>query len=132
MYCQIFHDATFVIQQDQCIYGTTYEYICTYIHTYIQTRLAFNTLMWGSLRLAPNTASYNNSCTNIDIFVTRIISMLVGVVKHRMTTCIQSTWLEIQLDRFGIFNASSTDHTVLVNIVVAMLRACEIVTHCCR
>ena len=25
----------------------------TYIHTYIQTLLAFNTLMWGSLRLAP-------------------------------------------------------------------------------
>ena len=31
----------------ECIYGTTYE------HTYIQTPLAFNTLMWGSLRLAP-------------------------------------------------------------------------------
>ena len=27
----------------------------TYIHTYIQTPLAFNTLMWGSLRLAPIT-----------------------------------------------------------------------------
>ena len=34
------------------IYGTTYEYIYTYIHTYIQTPFAFNTLMWGSLRLA--------------------------------------------------------------------------------
>ena len=34
----------------QCIYGATYEYIQ---HTYIQTPLAFNMLMWGSLRLAP-------------------------------------------------------------------------------
>ena len=46
------------------IYGTTYEYIYTYIHThihtyihtYIQTLLTFNTLMWGSLRLAPTIA----------------------------------------------------------------------------
>ena len=35
------------------IYGTTHEYICTYINTYRQTQLAFNTLMWGALRLAP-------------------------------------------------------------------------------
>ena len=27
--------------------------IHTYIHTYIQTPLVFNTLMWGSFRLAP-------------------------------------------------------------------------------
>ena len=64
-------------------YGTMYEYICTYIHTYIQTPLAFNTLMWGSLRLAPITPpidptpnlfsnsnihstvnAHSNSCTN--------------------------------------------------------------------
>ena len=28
-------------------------HIHTYIHRYIQTLLAFNTLMWASLRLAP-------------------------------------------------------------------------------
>ena len=36
-------------QNYECICGTTFEYI----HMCIQTPLAFNTLMWGSLRLVP-------------------------------------------------------------------------------
>ena len=35
--------------------GRTNGYIHTYIHTYIQTWLAFNMLMWGSLRFVPIT-----------------------------------------------------------------------------
>ena len=41
----------------ECIYGMTIEYIHTHIHTYIQTLLAFNMLIWGSLRLAPISSS---------------------------------------------------------------------------
>ena len=48
MYFQNFHNATSLFNEYE-IYGTTYEYI----YTYIQTPLAFNTLMWGSFRLAP-------------------------------------------------------------------------------
>ena len=49
----------------QRIHGTT----CDYIQTYIQTPLAFNMLMWGSLRLAPITGnvlvSYHDSALTV-------------------------------------------------------------------
>ena len=45
------------------IYGTTYEYI----HTYIQTPLAFNTLMWGSLRLAPINRQFSVFTTSVGL-----------------------------------------------------------------
>ena len=50
-----FHNATIVIQRIQNLrYDVRIHiHIHTYIHTYRQTPLAFNTLMWGSLRLAP-------------------------------------------------------------------------------
>ena len=49
----------------QCIHGT----MCDYIQTYIQTLLASNTLMWGSLSLAPITGnvlvSYHDSALTV-------------------------------------------------------------------
>ena len=57
MHFQNFHNATIVIQR---IRNLRYDVrIHMYIHTYIQTPLAFNTLMWGSLRLAPISKETN-------------------------------------------------------------------------
>ena len=49
MHFQIFHNTTIVIQQIQNLRYDVKIHICICIHT----PLAFNTLMWGSLRLAP-------------------------------------------------------------------------------
>ena len=40
-----------------------------YIHTYIHTPLAFNMLMWGSLRLAPSTTVGSDTETSLYVHV---------------------------------------------------------------
>ena len=51
----------------------TNTYIHTYIHTYIQTPLAFNTLMWGSLRLAPI-----KKCTEFSLEIVSTVRVAIG------------------------------------------------------
>ena len=60
--CINFSIATFVIQQITNVLTVqhTNTYIHTYIRTYIQIPLAFNTLMWGSLRLTPISPQSQN------------------------------------------------------------------------
>ena len=65
---QNFHNVTIVIQQIRM--SLWYDVrIHTYIHTYIQTPLAFNTLMRGSLRLAPIILNFEGTaqCETVDL-----------------------------------------------------------------
>ena len=70
MYYQIFHNTDTIIQQLQMYLRYNIQ-----IHTYIQTPLVFM-LMWGSLRLAPNTFKHltllsQHTCAEIHRVVTR-------------------------------------------------------------